>query len=644
MITGIMLRAIIQYINSQKVKYIRKFRVLDEDKFALIIKAEDSSLNIVFSPKQNYFLPVNVPLKSVIDVEKDVVKKYNTLKRFLENARILAINQPELERIVDIELFKGMKKYRLIIELFREGNIILTDEKLSILFLQHSLFVKDRILKVGEVYKFPPKRTLFSDLTYVFNNPSEVVRAINKLKDIFRVFPLDKYTLNYVIKKVNVDTYKDLNSAVYAIIDELKNLVSDFKDYCIIEDRGQYIILPFKPDIELFNILSCFNNLLDATTNYYRLVIGKDKHLKLESKIRDIERKIKELEARKKDLIKNISELEQRVIPQLYIYIYELDTILSSLRRKLEPIETENFVVEKFDTKNKIAKIGLKKLNTSVKLKYTLSTYEAIGQLYEELKRMKSGVKKIEEKISEFHNRIRKLQEEHLKEREEEEEVFRYRIRKRKWFERFLWFFTSKNRLLVIAGRDAVSNEVLIKKYASNDDIVLHADIYGSPFAVIKGEKDKEPDNEDLYEAAVFVASYSSGWKSGFSSLDVYWVKKGQVSKSAPSGEYLPKGSFMIYGKKNFLRGVPLNLYVGILYLDDKPVVYIAPEQSVLKYCKEIIGKLVPNSQERYNIAMKIVEKVCVLLKIKPPKEIFQDMVSEVVNKLPPGRSTLIFM
>lgn len=39
-----------------------------------------------------------------------------------------------------------------------------------------------------------------------------------------------------------------------------------------------------------------------------------------------------------------------------------------------------------------------------------------------------------------------------------------------------------------------------------------------------------------------------------------------QVSKTAPSGEYLPTGSFMIRGKKNFLPPQPLVMGFGFLF------------------------------------------------------------------------------
>ena len=45
-----------------------------------------------------------------------------------------------------------------------------------------------------------------------------------------------------------------------------------------------------------------------------------------------------------------------------------------------------------------------------------------------------------------------------------------------------------------------------------------------------------------------------------------YWVRPDQVSKTAPSGEYLTVGSFMIRGKKNFLPPSTLIMGFGFLF------------------------------------------------------------------------------
>jgi predicted ribosome quality control (RQC) complex YloA/Tae2 family protein len=55
----------------------------------------------------------------------------------------------------------------------------------------------------------------------------------------------------------------------------------------------------------------------------------------------------------------------------------------------------------------------------------------------------------------------------------------------KEWFERYRWFITS-NGLLVIGGRDSSSNSAIIRKHMTDQDLVFHAEIHGSPFFLIK--------------------------------------------------------------------------------------------------------------------------------------------------------------
>jgi predicted ribosome quality control (RQC) complex YloA/Tae2 family protein len=43
-------------------------------------------------------------------------------------------------------------------------------------------------------------------------------------------------------------------------------------------------------------------------------------------------------------------------------------------------------------------------------------------------------------------------------------------MRKVHWFEKFNWFISSKN-YLVISGRDAQQNELIVKRYMSKGDL-----------------------------------------------------------------------------------------------------------------------------------------------------------------------------
>jgi len=57
----------------------------------------------------------------------------------------------------------------------------------------------------------------------------------------------------------------------------------------------------------------------------------------------------------------------------------------------------------------------------------------------------------------------------------------------------------------------------------------------------------------------------SKAWKNKIVT-SAWWVYDHQVSKTAPTGEYLTTGSFMIRGKKNFLPPSSLVMGFGILF------------------------------------------------------------------------------
>ncbi|VDL18044.1 unnamed protein product [Hymenolepis diminuta] len=59
------------------------------------------------------------------------------------------------------------------------------------------------------------------------------------------------------------------------------------------------------------------------------------------------------------------------------------------------------------------------------------------------------------------------------------------KARKPLWFEKFHWFISSDN-YLVLAGRDAVQNETLIKRYFRQHDIYVHADVHGASSVIVK--------------------------------------------------------------------------------------------------------------------------------------------------------------
>ncbi|KAK7303643.1 hypothetical protein RJT34_14554 [Clitoria ternatea] len=142
-------------------------------------------------------------------------------------------------------------------------------------------------------------------------------------------------------------------------------------------------------------------------------------------------------------------------------------------------------------------------------------------------------------------------------------------MRKIHWFEKFNWFISSEN-YLVISGRDAQQNEMIVKRYMSKGDLYVHADLHGASSTVIKNHKPAQPVPPlTLNQAGCFTVCHSQAWDSKIVT-SAWWVYPHQVSKTAPTGEYLTVGSFMIRGKKNFLPPHPLIMGFGLLFRLDE--------------------------------------------------------------------------
>ncbi|XP_070776068.1 ribosome quality control complex subunit NEMF [Enoplosus armatus] len=162
------------------------------------------------------------------------------------------------------------------------------------------------------------------------------------------------------------------------------------------------------------------------------------------------------------------------------------------------------------------------------------------------------------------------------------------KARKVYWFEKFLWFISSEN-YLVIAGRDQQQNEMIVKRYLRAGDIYVHADLHGATSCVIKNPSGDPIPPRTLTEAGTMSVCYSAAWDAKIIT-SAWWVHHHQVSKTAPTGEYLTTGSFMIRGKKNFLPPSYLIMGFGFLFKVD--------EQSVFRHRGERKVKTVEEDME----------------------------------------------
>lgn len=138
------------------------------------------------------------------------------------------------------------------------------------------------------------------------------------------------------------------------------------------------------------------------------------------------------------------------------------------------------------------------------------------------------------------------------------------------WFEKYAWFLSSDG-FLVLAGHDAQQNDVLVKRHLLKDDLYVHAQVNGAASVVIKNHRIRGLIGpRTLNEAGAFSVLHSRAWE-GKVVIGSWWVRAEQVSKTAPSGEYLGTGAFMVRGRKNFIPPSPLQAGFGFLFLSSKP-------------------------------------------------------------------------
>ncbi|PIU22203.1 MAG: hypothetical protein COT14_02505 [Candidatus Diapherotrites archaeon CG08_land_8_20_14_0_20_30_16] len=201
------------------------------------------------------------------------------------------------------------------------------------------------------------------------------------------------------------------------------------------------------------------------------------------------------------------------------------------------------------------------------------------------------------------------------------------------WYEKYHWGYTRAG-FLIIAGKDAQSNEYIVKNHLEKDDLLFHSTIQGSAHVILKNGQKAEKD--DLEDCALFAAIFSKAWNLGFASVDVYFVYPDQVSKTPETGEYLSQGAFVIRGEKNFFKKVQMILCLGIIDIEtlDKNTkgkrVFIGSEKLLLQKGIKIIAEIIPGKDKKGDIAKQIHNR----LDKEQKKEISLD---EVIQCLPPG-------
>jgi predicted ribosome quality control (RQC) complex YloA/Tae2 family protein len=574
------------------------------------------------------------------------------LRKHLKNGTVREVRQHHFDRILEIDIQKE-HRFTLVVELFSQGNIILLDEEDRIILPLKHRHAQGRKITSKEEYHYPPERginplkTSAEDLENLFrDSDSDLIRTLARSglgglysEEIFLRCGVDK---NLPAASVGSDEVELIYQALHEVFKPLQTF--KFQPQIVSNDKEN--VLPL--DLQTYQDYEkkTFQSYNQAADEFYSSKVGDDikkvqedvwqaevgkyeKRLRIQEETLEGFHKTVADSKKKGDLLYSHYQEAQQILDTIHAASekYSFKEIASRFKNARKEGVKEAQIIESMD------KMGVLTLNLEgerVTMNSRLTIPENTEIYYNKGKKAKRKISGVKIAIKRTHKDLEKVRAR----REvalERVKVPQKRVKKElKWFEKLRWFLSSDG-LLVIGGRDAGTNEMVVKRHLENHDIYLHSDIHGAPSVIVKkGEEDEIPEIS-IQEAGVLAASFSSAWSKGYSSQDVYWVHPDQVSKTPQSGEFLARGAFIIRGSRNYLRGIPLKIAVGVVDYEGERIM-AGPVEAVAKYTKLYVV-LKPGFRKKEEVAREVLKH------IDPDRMVTLD---DVVRVLPSGKCDVV--
>jgi len=562
-------------------------------------------------------------------------KLLRRLRSDLLQSKIEKVEQIGTERIAYLTFSNFDNRFVLIVEFFGEGNMLLCNYSKKILALMHSIDVRHRQLRIGLEYKPPPqdgidiidlKKEEFKEILSTSTSigkiigrglglPKKYVEEIIRLSSIDRTKPSDE---------ISEDEFESLFDVIRITI---SNVINGVHDPTIITDAEKSDIFPirFSDDNTGAREVPSFNEGLDII--FTERILEKGKSLYGE----EAQKRISELQNRLEEQ-KNAIEIVQKKSKN----IAGVANLLFSMQSEGKSKISEPEVIKALKNQNaelvKEKGVPILKIDDAkVKIELDAPLPSLASILFDESKKQKGAITSIEKLIEKTEGQLEKTIE---KGEIAKGSVGFSDIRKKNWYERYRWFFTSDG-LLAVGGRDSSSNSALVRKHMESNDKIFHAEINGSPFFILKDT------NEDLMplsleETAYATVCFSRAWQASAHGLNSFWVKPDQIKKAAPTGQSMGKGSFMIYGTRNFIKVASLKLAVGIMKEDENFLLVSGPVEPIKKNCLCYVI-IEPGGSPISDVAKKIRAE------FNKSDEKFQKLfvVDDYVRALPTGSSKI---
>ena len=605
------------------------------------------------------------------DIEKQASPNNFTskLKKHLKGKRFHSIKQLGVERMIQIEFgYKGehgVDIFYIILEMYAKGNIVLCDEKLNIVALTRNYKLGPEIKvmpkeiypleysvkyklekypiekeKLEEVMAMLEEKPKYNSLTHLVTSYLHFVHQVLAQQFLITKGWDLKKKVGSLRKENKIEDFLGLLKEMKGLFEKNENKV--WYSYWAKNVKGSkrphtktcfdFSLFPYnysQTDVEMreehnpskmmdeyFNQFQIEENLEEKQARVERVAMQKYERIKAdqEDRLKGIQTQTESFLIQAQMVEKWHDEVQGIISTVVEMIKCGLSNIVrTSIAQGKKQGDELALMVKKVDISRLKLTLDLKndegKLQpVEVDLKLTAS--KNAQMIYNSRKRLLEKEEKTKKATREVLKKAHALAKKEIRNQKMKLGIRKTKKRKQMWFEKFYWFL-SGGRYLIISARDAQQNELLVKRYANKTDVVLHAQIQGCAFTVIKDleilnlksmrkqnieealakeeiqkklnlKKEETLSPEEvinkvenlqsdippfyvLLEAATATLGHSKAWMKKVA-VEVYWVFGEQVSKTAPSGLSLPTGSFMIYGKKNFVPVHKMEMGFGLLF------------------------------------------------------------------------------
>ena len=570
------------------------------------------------------------------------------LRKIVKGANVVSVEQHNFDRVVEIKM-KKEETYTLIVELFSQGNIILLNESNEIILPLKRKHWSDRDISSKKEYVFPIENGInpitltideFKDIV-TGGDDEEIVRVLakNGLGSLYaeEIMQNTEISKKESCSALSGDEINIIFNALKSVFEPLEKrqftpmIVNNEKEVEKLKQENPDKKYKAKEDVisiklsqyEEFEVES-FESFNEACDEFYSSKVKNEitgiQEAAWNKKVSKFSKRLEKQEETLHNFEKTIED-SQRKGELLFTNYVQVDNILNVIKgarekdygwkeigKTLKDAKKSGMAdAQIFEFMDPLGNITLRIDDVSIALDSKKSIPDNAEVYYEKAKKAK---RKIKGALIAIENTKKQLADMEAKKEKAMSNIMvpQKRVKKNlKWYEKLRWFVSSDG-ILVVCGRDAGTNEAVVKKYLEQNDIYLHADIHGAPSVVAKVPSDSLNDNL-LKELGEFSASFSSAWSKNFTSQDVYWVEPDQVSKTPVSGEFVPKGAFIIRGHRNYIRGAKLEISIGIVEYDGEKRIMAGPTDAMKHHTNKFVT-IKPGFTKKEKIAKEILSRI----------------------------------